>query len=243
MTNAFAINSEKFSGPIELLLELVEKQKLHISEVSLSKVADDFLTYIESVGELPVADTANFVYVASILLLIKSKALLPNLELSSEETADIKDLEERLAIYQILVKQGEAVASLLTGNSIYMRQDSLSYLAIFNPGRDVSLDALRVSLQDLLSRTVKQVKLVEKVITKVISLDDIINNLHERIGACLRMSFKEFSNKDRGEKIEVIVSFLAMLELVKRGILSVSQQGRHADIEMETTQNSTPTYS
>src|ERR1700741_5234695 len=98
----FSLQTDKFQGPIELLLELIESRKMHISDVSLREVAEAFLSHIESFPELPVADTANFVYVASILLLIKSKSLLPNLELTREEEGSIDELEKRLKLFKLL---------------------------------------------------------------------------------------------------------------------------------------------
>ena len=92
---SFAIKHEKFEGPLELLLDLIEKRKLFINDIALAKVADDYVEYVKTVGDFPLSESAQFILIASTLLLIKSKSLLPNLELSEDEKGNIADLERR----------------------------------------------------------------------------------------------------------------------------------------------------
>lgn len=240
--STFAIDTEKFQGPIELLLDLIERQKLHISEVSLSKVADDFIAYIERVGELPISDTANFVYVASILLLIKSKSLLPGLELTEEENSDISDLERRLAILKLLKEQAKVIESIYGKEIIFSREGGAQSMIVFAPAPNVTSLDLQQAILDIIKRTPIKEQLSEKTIRKVVSLDDMINKLHSRISSALSMSFREFSGLGKEERVAVVVSFLAMLELVKRGVVMVSQSDMFEDIQMETINTGTPTY-
>ena len=80
------------------------------------------------------------------------------------------------------------------------------------------------------------------MVKKVISLEDMIGNLTKRITSQLKMSFKQFAGEHKGERVNVIVSFLAMLELVKEGVLMVSQESQFGDIQMETKQVGVPRY-
>ena len=98
--SAYTVKTEAFEGPLDILLSLIEKRKLHINDVSLSKVADDFIAYINSIEEFPLEESADFILIASTLILIKSKSLLPTLDLSIEEEEDISTLEDRLREYQ-----------------------------------------------------------------------------------------------------------------------------------------------
>ena len=100
METDFKVKVGEFEGPLELILDLIEKRKLHISDISLSQVADEFIEYIKSFEEFPMSDSADFILVASTLLLIKSKSLLPNLPLTEEEQGSIEDLENRLSAYK-----------------------------------------------------------------------------------------------------------------------------------------------
>ena len=80
------------------------------------------------------------------------------------------------------------------------------------------------------------------MVKKVMSLEEMIDTLSVRIQSSIKLSFKEFSGMGKKEKVEVIVGFLAMLELVKQGIINVEQQGRFSDILMETDQVGLPRY-
>ena len=98
----FAVKTEVFEGPLELLIELVEKRKLLINDISLAAVTDEYMQRVSAMQERSLPGTAQFVALAATLLLIKSKSLLPVLELTEEEEASIDDLQERLRQYQIV---------------------------------------------------------------------------------------------------------------------------------------------
>src|SRR3990167_5690510 len=99
MTDSYTVRTQVFEGPLDLLLELVTKRKLFVNDVSLAQVTDDFIRYIDERGEIPLGESAEFILVASTLMLIKSRSLLPMLELTEEEEESIHDLENRLALY------------------------------------------------------------------------------------------------------------------------------------------------
>ncbi len=96
----YKVKLEQFEGPLDLLLELIEKEKLDITNLSLTKVADEYLSYIEDRENITLDSLASFLSVASRLILIKSRALLPLLKFSEEEEEEIKDLEYQLAEYK-----------------------------------------------------------------------------------------------------------------------------------------------
>jgi segregation and condensation protein A len=116
---------------------------------------------------------------------------------------------------------------------------------LFSPGREGSLtrDTIFAAIQKVVAQIPKVDKLPQVVVKKVVSLEAMIENLTTRVQQSLKMSFRDFSAGNKGEKINVIVSFLAMLELVKRGIIRAEQRGAFDDIEMETGGNvGVPTY-
>ncbi len=96
----YEYTTEKFSGPIEKLLELIEEKKLEITDLSLAEITADFLEYVKKIEAVEPRLLADFVAVAASLLLIKSKSLLPDLKLTIEEEESIKDLEGRLDFYR-----------------------------------------------------------------------------------------------------------------------------------------------
>ncbi|KKW47505.1 MAG: ScpA/B protein [Candidatus Kaiserbacteria bacterium GW2011_GWA2_58_9] len=105
----FSVETEAFSGPLEALLNLIEDRKLAISEVSLAEVTDAYLAYVEKLPGLPLGETAQFILVASTLLLIKSRTLLPTLTLSDDERESVQELERRLARYALIRKAARAL--------------------------------------------------------------------------------------------------------------------------------------
>src|SRR3989338_4236017 len=106
-TERYQVKTVGFEGPFAVLLELVEKRKLFINDVSLAAVTEDYIQYINTLGGLRTVGSAqisSFIIVASTLILIKSKSLLPNLDLTAEEEGNIHDLEERLRLYELFSK-------------------------------------------------------------------------------------------------------------------------------------------
>jgi len=238
----FKVRVGQFEGPLELLLELIEKRKLHISNVSLSHVADDFIVYVKSFENFPIADSADFILVASTLLLIKSKSLLPNLPLTEEEQGSIEDLEKRLADYKKYKELAAGIGKLF-GHCLYFANEKKATQIFFSPTADITLSALKKALLEVIKNTPKKIEVLPKVaIQKVISLEEMVEKLSNRIKNSLRISFKDFSSIGKAEKVDVIVSFLAMLELVKRGTVRVNQEKHFEDIQMEGENTEVPTY-
>ncbi|MDP2593490.1 MAG: segregation/condensation protein A [bacterium] len=242
-TNAegFKLKIEKFEGPLNLLLSLIEKRKMHISDVSLAKVADDFISYIKSFDRFPVAESAHFILVASILVLIKSKSLLPTLELSKEEEASMEDLEKRLLIYSRIKELTPHLKSLF-GKKMFSAFEERKQEPIFLPDKDTNIEALGLAIQRVLRSLPKKEVLPKVVVKKVISLENMVADLTKRITANLKMSFNEFSAEKKHDRAHIIVSFLAMLELVRQGIMNATQEKHFDDIMMETEEVKTPSY-
>lgn len=260
MPDDFKVRVGEFEGPLELLLELIEKRKLHISDVSLSQVADEFIEYVESLkipeGELAaekvgesesskrsyVSSIADFILIASTLLLIKSKSLLPGLNLTEEEQVSIEELERRLEAYRAYKEAAEAISKMF-GSFLYFAKERKRQRVIFYPTAEITKEKLHKALLEVFANMPKSAEPLPKVgIRRIISLEEMIDRLKDRIESSLKMSFREFSSMEKAEKIDVIVSFLAMLELVKQGLVRV-EQGRHfEDIEIESERAGVPAY-
>ncbi|HYF10131.1 MAG TPA: segregation/condensation protein A, partial [Candidatus Paceibacterota bacterium] len=149
--NAFLVKQESFEGPLEMLLDLIEKRKLHVSDVSLAQVADDYVAYVRSLEHFPIEHTAHFILTAATLLLIKSKALLPSLSLTSEEEADIRDLEERLARYQRVRELSLHLKERFGKRFIFPTSERSLGIPVFSPDASVSKPSLLESLRRVLS--------------------------------------------------------------------------------------------
>ena len=241
-TMPFTVKTHTFEGPLDLLLDLIEKRKFFISDVALAKVTDDFISHVRQFEAMPMDESAHFILVASTLLLIKSKSLLPELALSEEEKDDIKDLETRLKIYKRIKEASISVQKLFGTNPIYEQSHARPIVPVFAPDPEFNVNKALVLLNDLIHRLPKKESLPQHVVQKVISLEDMIGTLTTRITSHLRMSFKEFTKEHKENRVNVIVSFLAMLELVKEGVVHVTQDSTFGDIQMETGQVGVPRY-
>ena len=231
-TESYTVKTTGFEGPFGLLLELVEKRKLFINDVSLATVTEDYLNYMNKLGGLNPAEIASFVLVASTLILIKSKSLLPNLSLTLEEEGDIKNLEERLRLYQLFTKLGENIKDMFGQKIIFSPLERRNDVLVFLPDDQITKENMMSFAREVLGAMPKKVFLPEVEALKVISIEEMIEKLTQRIKETLSMNFKDLSGKitTREEKVVMIVGFLAMLELVRQGIIHAVQKNGFEDI-------------
>ncbi len=240
---SFKIKTEVFEGPLELLLSLIEKRKLLINDISLAQVTDDFIHYLEDNSRMNIEQSSQFIVIASTLLLIKSKSLLPTLQLTEEESKNVEDLEFRLKLYQKYRDAGEKIAEMF-GKNISFERNYVSTIdeVIFAPSKNISIESIKESAIRALQKLPKLEKIPQAIVRKVVSLEDTIQKLTLRIKSNLQMSFRDFAGVGKEEKVNVIVSFIAMLELVKQGMIAVTQTEAYEDINIETKEITTPNY-
>ncbi len=241
-TNPFTVRSGDFEGPLDLLLTLIEKRKKHIGEVSLAAVTDDFLNYLRALREFPVAETAQFVSVAATLLLIKSRSLLPSLELTDEESGSVGELERRLELYKRYRALAKVVLGAFGRTVLFSRSYHSGETPVFVPPAELSTAGVLSAARDLIQNFPKPEKLPERVVATVISLEEMIDRLSARIMTGVRMSFREFASKNGESRVDIIVGFLALLELVKQGVLRAEQGNTFDEIHMESSQVNVPNY-
>ncbi len=237
--NMYQFNLEKFSGPLDLLLSLVEEERLSINEISLSKVADEYIAYLKSLEEMPKEELAAFLVISSTLMLIKSRSLIPNLKLSNEEEIDIKDLERRLKTYKFFKKLGESLRGLKKqGRHLFGREAYVGMRAVFFPPKDLTKETLAKTVEELLTAIPAKESLPEDTLKKAISLEEKMEELRSRLENMMAVNFSAIGGSALGgegkiDKVEVIVSFLALLELVRQGFAIFEQKGTFANIEMK----------
>jgi segregation and condensation protein A len=237
----FSIKTQVFEGPLELLIELCEKRKLLINDISLAEVTDEYISQVSVMQEKSLPNTAQFVQLAATLLLIKSKSLLPVLTLTKEEEATIDDLEERLRQYQIYRDAGQVLAIRFGKGIMYSRRFVAPKDPLFLPDNWCTLGELHQAMWGVLQNLPKKDVKPKVQVKATISLEDMMKNLQRRIETQLKARFSDI-RKEAEEHKTVIVGFLAILELVKQGNVLVSQLGRFDDIEIELEQSGAPRY-
>ncbi len=222
---------ERFQGPLDLLLQLIEKEELNITEVSLAQVTEQYLAYVDQQTDLSPDELADFLVVAAKLLLIKSRVLLPQLfGLEEEETAE--DLTRQLALYKMYVDAGHFLAKRLrSGKACYARERiAKTETVTFSPPQSITPATLKLAYATLLAELEAYVRPAPELITRAISLKEKIATLRTLLSQAGEVNFHERVLKGAKNRTDIIVSFLALLELVKQRFVVARQDGHGANI-------------
>lgn len=241
MSQTLSVKTEVFEGPLELLLELVERRKLLINDISLAAVTDEYLERVSEMQEKSLPNTVQFIQLAATLLLIKSKSLLPVLELTTEEEEGIDDLESRLQLYQIYRDAGRQLAARFGQAVSYGRRFVQSSEPLFVTDRyttkEALVEAINRVLHDLPLSAPKPVARVRQTVT----LEAMIGRLQQRVEREMHLRFSDLIGQ-KAERLDVIVGFLAVLESVKQGRVLAAQASHFGDIEIKKIQANLPAY-
>lgn len=237
----FSVKTEVFEGPLELLLDLVERRKLLINDISLASVTDEYLAQVSQMQALSLPNTTQFVALAATLLLVKSKSLLPVLELTEEEESSIEDLEERLKQYQIFREAGTLLQTQFGSNKLYSPQFTPPKTPLFVVDEYCTLTTLAATLHELVANLPKKTIKATAQVKNIISLEEMMQHLERRISTEIQLRFSDLHRGETERKV-IIVGFLAVLELFRQGNLIINQGEHFADIEIEHRQSQTPSY-
>ena len=157
--------------------------------------------------------------------------------MTTEEQGDIASLEERLRLYEIFTRLGGNIKNDFGKRIIFAPLERKNHNIIFLPDNQITRDSMMTFARDVLGAIPKKVFMPEVEVKTVISIDEMIDKLTERIKTALTINFKDFNGQNkpavtREEKVIVIVGFLAMLELVRQGIVEAVQEAHGQDIIM-----------
>ncbi len=235
------IKLEKFEGPLSLLLKLIEKEKLDITEVSLAKIADQYIDYVRH-NEIKPEEMADFLVVAARLLFIKSKALLPFLLPEEEEEAD--DLEQQLKMYREFVEASEIIKKMIGKQKFMFTRDInksgrrliVGAGNIFAPPKNITTSNLCAIFNEILERLKPSEKLKEEKIEDSISIEDKILHIQNMLLNHLKLTFSKVLERAHS-KTEIIVSFLAILELMRQRQIILNQDKLFGDIVIQKIKN------
>lgn len=235
--------TEKFSGPLGLLLSLIESEEMDITEVNLAKIADEYVNYIRSAENIDPEEMADFLVVAAKLLLIKSKALLPYLY-TAEDEAEVDDLEKQLRMYKEFVTASQKIKEIVaTKNFMFLppliknRRQQFN-LPVFTAPLKVSPQILNEIFCKILLALEKQQeeKLPESTLEPKINIEDRISLIKKMLFSKMRINFSKILASAQN-KTEVIVSFLAVLELAKQRELFFEQDELFSEIHIIRNQD------
>ena len=178
-------------------------------------------------------------------MLIKSRSLLPMIKLTDEEEESIHDLEDRLVVYGRVKELTLGLKNIFGKQIIFEKTPGKNPVIVFSPDSKTDTKNLLLALQRVVESLPTKELMPKVIVRKVISLEQMIEKLAERISKVSKINFKDFhgtkGKMTYEKKVSIIVGFLAMLELVKRGAIRVTQDN-HGNIEMENESINTPVY-
>ena len=235
MRDGYRVELPVFQGPLDLLLSLIEREELDITRVSLAQVTGQYLAYLEAMEQVPPEILADFLVVAAKLILIKSEALLPRppaiVAESVGDTGD--DLVEQLRLY----KQFKAAAGRLRQRE----EDRLrTFIRLAPPPKvEARLDLTGVGLTDLLVAVREALQIaapppsVDQVVSqRKVTIRGQMDLIRSRLRTQGRLLFQEMLARS-ADRVEIAVTFLAILELVKQFEVTVQQQNLFGPIIIE----------
>ncbi len=224
-------HTQKFEGPLELLLSLIEEKKLGITEVALAEVTEQYLAYLrEYRNDITLENLAGFLSLAARLILMKSKALLPFLVLENDENRDEEHLTQQLEEYK---KFSDATVNIEhlwhRGRRSFMRTlPPRKRQVVFVPPAMTATSCAKI-FRAVLAEIPSIDQLDQKRMRDIVAIEERIMKLARVLEVRGTVAFSEFV-KTAEDRSDVIVSFLALLELVKQNAVIVQQDGNGNDI-------------
>lgn len=238
-TNKYAIKIENFEGPIDLLLHLIDKNKMNICDVKLSEITDQYIEYIKKMEEMNLEITSEFLVMASTLIYIKSKSILPK-NVEEEEEISEEELLHRIIEYK---KYKEITKNL---RQMYEESDVRYYKAPENiklPKQELKENQYNeeniVSVyKQLLERNTQKInenaKNIEKIaITDTYTVASKVKEMLKELIKKPKFVFNALFSLNKCEKEEVITAFSGLLELSRRNKVVTSQEEIFGDISVQ----------
>ncbi len=230
------IETEEFNGPMDLLLNLVEKEKIDIENVDLAKITNKFIEEVENLKNHSTKDLTDFIYLASTLLYIKSKKLLPKNDFDEDDQIDEDLIKQRLIEYKKFKEISKQLIELENISSKHFRkiQEDLSAYQSEKENLIVpDINLLSETLLEILNREDNRIVIEETEIIEAeeYKIEDCIEDILWKVEKNRKYNFSYFLSK-KTNRNEVISVFLALLELLKSNILKVVKNADNTEILM-----------
>ena len=237
-SEGYQISTDVYSGPLDLLLQLIEKAELDITKLALAQVTDQYLEYLHELQEQNAAEVSAFLVIAARLVQIKSAALLPRPTQIGQTVEE--DPGEALARQLILYKRFKELGMVIEAREIaglrtYLRMDTNIHYQI--PTKldlsELTLEGLIEAAQSIFGNGKKMAPLSQVVSNPRITIRQKINSIVDNLRTVGTITFRKLLTTP-DNRLEIVVTFLAMLELIKRHIVNANQNALFGDIELNS---------
>jgi segregation and condensation protein A len=237
------VKLQVFEGPLDLLLHLIDKNKVNIYDIPISMITEQYMEYVDALKDEDLDVVSEFLVMAATLLDIKAKMLLPReVNEEGEEEDPRKELVEKLLEYKLYKAMAmELKDRQLDANRLYYRKENIpkevkEYTPPINLDevvKDLDLTKLNAIFNDVLRRKEDKIDPVRSKFGKIekeeVSMSEKLVDIKAYMKNYSEFSFRELLD-DNSSKVAVIVTFLVILELIKTGFVTVTQASAQDDI-------------
>ncbi|MEK7516057.1 MAG: segregation/condensation protein A [Patescibacteria group bacterium] len=225
----YEVRLEQFSGPLDLLLQLILQEELPINSVSLARVTGAYLEHLRAAEVADPNEMADFLVIAAKLLHLKSQTLLPTLESLPDEGPS---LEAQLSAYRAFVEAGKHLAGILSKGRWSYPRTAPPAVPTFAPPKNLRAEHLTAAFGAILTALEPVVRFPTEAIRRVISIKEKIQRIQALVAKHAAITFRHVVG-GRASKADIIVSFLALLELVKAEAIFVAQSSAFGELTLK----------
>jgi len=226
--DALEVILEAFEGPLDLLLYLIKRQNLDILEVSIADITQQYMSYIDMMQTLKIEIAAEYLLMAAMLAEIKSRMLLPRPESLDEEDDPRAELVRRLQEYERFKQAAQDIDELpRVGRDVYLTDAELPELQQDRPVPEVNLKDLLMAFKDAMARS--EMYSHHQIQREVLSVRERMSKVLEKLSADDFTDYTTLFTIDEGRR-GVVVTFLAILELMKEQLIELVQSDAFAAI-------------
>lgn len=242
-SNKYAIKIENFEGPLDLLCHLIDKNKMNIYDIKISEIADQYIEYINEMEENNLEVTSEFLIMASTLLYIKSKGLLPN-QVEAEEELTEEQLIERIIEY----KKYKEITSKFKENYIEFSKRFFKIAEVIElPKQKLEVEYSKEMLPDIYKGIIERnnekinqnAKNIEKIaIVETYTVASKVKEMFKELIKKPKFVFNKLYSLSKCNKQEVVTAFTGLLELSRRSKVTTVQETLFGDITVERAKQS-----
>lgn len=242
-TKKYSLKLENFEGPLDLLCHLVDKNKMDIYEVNISEITDQYIEYINTMQDLKLEVTSEFLVMASTLLYLKSKSLLPKIDIEGDEELTEEELIYRIIEYKKYKEVSKKLKDcfILFSKRFYKLSEKIE-LPKRKIEKSYTWNQISETYSNLIERNKNKINQnavnIEKIaIADTVTVASKVKDIFKELTRKPRFVFNKLCLANKYSKIETITAFSGVLELSKRSSIITDQEITFGDITIQKNKN------
>lgn len=231
--NDYKFKLDQFEGPLDLLLHLIKITKIDICDIFLSDITEQYLKLMENLDDVDMDKASEFIAMSATLLEIKSKHLLPRDPVEEEEESPEERLIRQIEEYKLFKEQSEKLSKIENIDKLYKKPDDSVGEFKYELPEKLSVDALIKAFTEMMQKMTIKAEVVQekKIVKDRFTVAQKISQIKDVLLTKKNFKFTEMF-EDNYSRSEMINTFLALLELLKRQYITVAQSGLFSEIDI-----------